>query len=103
MQPPVLHNNSSDRRYELIANDEVLAFADYAEAGDRITLTHTDVPADKEGRGHGSELARLALDDLSARGLHVVPACSFIAAYIRRHPQYVGLVAPEKRHEFEQA
>jgi uncharacterized protein len=28
------------------------------------------------------------------RGLAVRPRCPFIAAYIRRHPEYAGLVVP---------
>jgi predicted GNAT family acetyltransferase len=29
-----------------------------------------------------------ALDDTRRRGFKIVPACSFVVAYVRRHPEY---------------
>ena len=58
-----------------------------------ITLVHTDVDPKWEGQGVGSELVRGALDDLRARGLKVRPLCPFVAAFIRRHPEYEDLVS----------
>ena len=40
----------------------------------------------------GSALARTALDTARAEGLHVVPVCPFMDAWIRRHAQYADLV-----------
>jgi uncharacterized protein len=37
-----------------------------------------------------------ALDDIRSRGLQVVPLCPFVAAYIRRHPEYEDLVTRER-------
>jgi uncharacterized protein len=39
---------------------------------------------------------RGALDDMRARGLKVAPVCPFVAAYIRRHPEYADLVGREE-------
>ena len=50
-----------------------------------------------EGMGLGSRLVQFALDDLRARNLNAVPTCPFVAAYIRRHPEYLELVKPEQR------
>jgi uncharacterized protein len=75
-----------------------VAFAAYALHGREIVFTHTEVPAALEGHGVGSRLARAALDDARRRGLAVVPRCPFIAAYIRRHPEYRDLV-PEARRD----
>jgi predicted GNAT family acetyltransferase len=36
-----------------------------------------------------------------ARGLRVLPLCSFVADYIRQHPEVHDLVAPSgRRHSF---
>jgi predicted GNAT family acetyltransferase len=48
-----------------------------------------------EGTGVGSQLVRGALDDLRVRGLRLVPLCPFVAAYVRRHPEYADLVATD--------
>jgi uncharacterized protein len=47
-----------------------------------------------EGKGVGAALVQGVLDDVRARGLKVRPCCPFVAAYIRRHPEYEDLVAP---------
>jgi hypothetical protein len=38
-------------------------------------------------------LARAALDTARADGLEVVPLCPYVAAYIRRHQEYLPLVS----------
>ena len=60
----------------------------YREQGDRAIFTHTEVPAADEGKGIGARLLRAALDDVRQRGFKIVPACSFVAAFVRRHPEY---------------
>ena len=86
-------NNSADHRYELTINGTT-AFIDYTLDGERIALTHTEVPAALGGQGVGSKLVKGALDDVRARNLKVVPHCSFVKGYIDRHPDYQDLVSP---------
>ena len=81
-----IRDNRAAGRYEADVGGG-LAIAEYRLDGDTITFTHTEVPRELEGRGIGSRLARFALDDARARGLRVVPRCSFIADYIRHHPE----------------
>lgn len=76
------------RRYELEVDGHV-AFADYELEGGRMILPHTVVPAAIGGRGVAARLVKAALADAKAQGLKVVPACSYVAAYIRRHPDEV--------------
>lgn len=85
-------DNAEAGRYELDTGQGV-AFADYVLGGERITFPHTVVPAAAEGQGVGSRLIRFALDDARARGLTVVPQCSFVASYIERHAEYRNLLA----------
>lgn len=88
---PVTHNPAASR-YETTV-DGALAVADYRMAGQMMTITHVGVPKQLEGRGIASELVKTALDDARARGLKVKPLCPFASAYIKRHPEYSGLVA----------
>ena len=82
----VRHNEAASR-YEL-DTPHGLAIAVYREqAGSRL-FTHTEVPPADEGHGFGAELVRAALDDTKAHGFKIVPACSFVVAYMRRHPEY---------------
>ena len=52
-----------------------------------------EVPQELAGRGIAEELAKTALDHARQNKLHVVALCSYVAAYIKRHPQYQDLVS----------
>lgn len=62
------------------------AVLDYTLAADVMTITHTEVPAPIEGRGIAAQLTRRALETARAHGWRVVPACSYAAAYLAKHP-----------------
>ena len=82
----VIHNEAQGR-YEL-ETEHGLAIAVYHQQGDRLVFTHTEVPPADEGKGIGARLVRAALDDARKRGFKIVPACSFVVAFVRRHPEY---------------
>jgi uncharacterized protein len=81
-------------RYEARIDDALVGFVEYRLLTGRITFIHTEVLPGSEGRGVGGRLARSVLDGARARGLRVRPLCPFIAAWIRRHPEYDDLVVP---------
>lgn len=58
-----------------------------------MTITHTGVPRAVGGRGIAAELVRAAFEAAKAQGWKVVPACSYAAAFVRRHNQYASLLA----------
>lgn len=73
--------------------DGHLCVADYRLDGDRMQMTHTEVHPALEGRGIAARLVRSALDHARANGLKVVPLCSYVRAYMRRHPDTRDLLA----------
>lgn len=83
----MVRHNAAARRYEL-DTEHGLAIAVYSEQGDRALFTHTEVPPQDEGKGIATRLVRAALDDTRRRGFKVVPVCSFVVAFVRRHPEY---------------
>ena len=84
-------DNPAASRFEVTGGDAV-AFVEYTRAGDRIALTHTEVPEALSGQGVGSKLVRGTLDALRGSGVKVAPRCGFVAAYIERHPEYRDLL-----------
>lgn len=50
------------------------------------------MPPKYEGRGIGKELVQGVLEDIRKKEIKVVPQCPFVAAYIRRHPEWMDLV-----------
>ena len=65
-----------------------------------MIVAHSEIDQRWEGQGLGSVLVRGTLDRIRASGKTVIPSCAFTAAYIRRHPEYVELVAPSLRDRF---
>jgi predicted GNAT family acetyltransferase len=92
----VVSDNPAELRYELHVDGELVGEIRYRRRHDAIVLVHTEVDPDREGEGLATELVRGALDDIRARGLRVVPYCPFVAAYIRRHPEYEDLLTVEE-------
>lgn len=92
MDSDTITNNAARNRYEVGVEGHV-AHADYVIDGDVITFTHTIVPGELEGRGIASRLIRFALEDVRARGLRVIARCPFVAAFIRKHPEWADLLA----------
>lgn len=87
-------NNRAASRFETTV-DGLLCVADYRRDGDRLVLPHTLVPAALRGRGVAAALVQTALDWARAEGLKVVPVCSYVASYMRRHPQTQSLLADD--------
>lgn len=86
-------DNVSEQRFEAQRERDVVGILDYQISGRIITLTHTVVPKEYEGQGVASALTSFALDQARATGQLVTPKCSFVAAYMRRHPAYLDLLA----------
>ena len=87
-----VRDNATAHRYELLLDGEVVGELVYRKQGEVVTLIHTEVAAELEGRGLGEQLVAGALDDIRAGGLHIVPLCPFVGAYVRRHTEYGDLV-----------
>ena len=88
-----VHDAPERSQYEITVDGVVAGYAAYQTHPGELTFIHTEVSDAFEGQGLGSTLARGALDDVRARGLKAVPLCPFIAAYIRRHPEYSDIAA----------
>jgi hypothetical protein len=82
-----MYDNSAAGRYEARIDNRV-AVSHYRLTGSTITFTHTQVPEGLEGQGIASQLVRFGLEEARARGLTVISRCSFVSAYIQRHPEY---------------
>jgi predicted GNAT family acetyltransferase len=87
-----IRNNEQESRFETTVDGQV-AFSQYElEDPNRIVFTHTVVPEELSGRGIAGEIVKHALDVARDKKLTVVPQCSYVAAYIKRHPDYADLL-----------
>ncbi len=91
MSPDIQHDRAAHRFQTVV--DGVQCVLDYSLDSAVMMITHTEVPAEVGGRGIASALVQAALDTARDEGWQVVPACSYAAAWIQRHPAYADLLA----------
>lgn len=92
MSTPDVTHNIAHARFEATVEGQ-LCVADYRLDGQVMNMTHTGVPPALEGRGIAGALVKAALAYARERGLKVRPLCSYVAAYMRRHPETQDLLA----------
>ena len=93
--PTIRHEPEHSRFVSDVIGGE--ATLEYMRDGRRIVFTHTGVPPESEGKGIGASLARTGLEYARAEKLTVVPACPFVAAYVKRHREWGDLVRESPR------
>lgn len=86
-----LIDNQNDKQYEFHI-DGFVPRIEYIKAKEQIYLTHTEVPAELEGKGIGFALIHAALQDIDENDWTLIPLCPFVATYIKRHPEWRRLV-----------
>ncbi|MBA1279633.1 MULTISPECIES: GNAT family N-acetyltransferase [Pseudomonadaceae] len=87
-----VRHDKDQQRYLLDIEGETLGFAAYREDGDSLVFTHTEVDPSLEGQGMGSVLIRQSLDDARQRSKRIVPVCGFVAAYVKKHPDWNDII-----------
>jgi len=91
-------DNPQEERYEILVDDAPAGFIQYRIADGSVTMWHTEIFPGHEGEGLGSQLVRVALDDVRARGFKLVPLCNFVARFVREHAdEYLDLVPDGRR------
>jgi hypothetical protein len=85
-----LARDDSHKRYTGTVEGHVAALAEYIPTAELVVFTHTETDPSFEGQGVASQLVRWALDDVRGRGLHVLPLCPFVKAYIGKHLDEYG-------------
>lgn len=86
-----IQHNKQAQRFEVHLEGHI-GYMSYVLSGENIEYDHTIVPKELGGRGIGSELVKYGLAYARVNHLPVIPTCSFVSAYIARHPDYQDLL-----------
>ena len=81
-----VRHNAAAGRFEAEVEGGV-AHADYRMQGDVMRIVHTEVPQAAEGKGIAGAVVKAALEHARAHRLRVMPMCSYVRSYMRRHPE----------------
>lgn len=91
-------------RRDRVTHGEYIATASGAAAKAKLTWTaadgteirsadHTFVPPAMRGKGIAAGLVKALVDDARKGGFRIRPACSYVAAQFKRHPEWSDLQA----------
>lgn len=88
MSEPTVTNVAEEHRYEISVDGVRAGLADYRDSGDQRDFHHTEIDKAFGGQGLATKLIAAALADTQAAGKRIVPTCSFVEAYVEKHPEY---------------
>ena len=90
----IVHDSAAGQFVALVQGQR--CEADYrlhpGPAGTTMVFHHTGVPAALGGRGIAAALVAHALAHARAQGWRVQPVCSYVRAYMQRHPDTQDLI-----------
>ena len=67
-------------------------FTEIKDSDGQRTFPHTEVDDAFEGRGLASILIGEALQQTKEAGLRIVPVCSMVQGYVKKHPEFDDVV-----------
>lgn len=87
MEPKVVHNPEA-KRYELILEEKRIGLANYSLMPGERHFVHTEINPEYQGKGYAAVLMKEALEDVRKNSKDkVVPVCSYVVMYMKRHPE----------------
>lgn len=86
----VLHDKKNNRF--VINIDGLDSFVEYSVYENVIDLHHTYTPPQLRGKGLAEKVVRAAIEYAKENKLKVIPSCSYVAAFMQRHPEYSELL-----------
>ncbi len=79
-------------RYEIHDGDKLVGFTQYRLPDEvHVDFVHTEVDDAYGGRGLAGGVVEFALADVRAQGKRVIPHCPYVAAWVRKHPEYADI------------
>ena len=80
-------NEKKHGRFYINENDEQIAEMQIGISGNDLTVYHTEVSPDHEGRGLAKKVLTAMVDYARKNQLKVIALCPYVFAQFKRHPQ----------------
>lgn len=84
--------NEAAKQLELLVDGHVSKIS-YDVEGDKVYLASAVVPPELRNRGIAAAMTEKALHWVEAQDRKAIPLCSYIVAYVHRHPEWKKVVA----------
>jgi len=92
MSDATVQHDRANRKFTLLAEGQT-AVAEYEMDGTNMIFTHTWVPDELRGRGIAAKLIQTALEFARDEKKIVIPQCSYVEVFLKRHPEFQNLTA----------
>jgi uncharacterized protein len=79
-------------RFTISVDGGIAGFTETKDSDNQRTFPHTEVDDAFQGRGLASILIGEALQQTKDAGLRIVPVCSMVQAYVKKHPEFDDVV-----------
>ena len=76
-----------------VPDSDAIGRLTWVARGNARIADHTLVPPEIGGRGVAAALVDALVADARSEGFKIVPACSYVDAQFRRHPEWSDLLA----------
>jgi hypothetical protein len=87
MDPKVIHNQEG-HRYELWLEDKRIGLADYSLMPGERHFVHTEVDPAHQNKNYAALLMKEVFEEMRSNTKDkVVPVCSYVVMYMKRHPE----------------
>ena len=87
-----MKDNQDLSRFERAVGNDIV-FANYRIDGRTLYINYVEAPEALRGSGEAGKLMADIMAFAKAEKLKVFPICSYAVAWLRRNPQYEGLMA----------
>jgi hypothetical protein len=94
-----LVKNEGARQFEMEVEGQKAVIV-YSEHHFTITLLHTEVPPDLEGKGVATAIIEKTLSYLEKNHFRLIPLCPFVVTYIKRHLEWKMILDESVREKF---
>lgn len=94
-----LVKNEEEQQFEITVEGHK-AFIVYKEQPHVISLIHTEVEPELEGKGAATAVIEKTLAYIEDNNYKLIPLCPLVFAYIKRHPEWKRIV-DESFHGFK--
>ncbi len=81
--------------YLIRFDDGSKAWLSFREDNGKLYLLETYTPEQHRGKGYGAKLVEAAIKDAEARGLKIVPVCSYSVYYFLRNKEARKVLSEE--------
>jgi len=88
----ILHDEADSKFFIVIDGSEAYLRYIYIN-NNTIELIKTYVPPELRDRGLAGEIVRTGLNFAEEKKLKIIPSCSYVATFVKRHKEYEHLLA----------